>query len=199
MNRPLLTPAARRHLARLARALTPHLARLDRDSTARLRQRPYDAAQIKAFLAITPTAFARLRSVRQFLEQVEYHGRRLAKLNVPPGEVSEMLRELESLLEPLVGGRFDPAREQLQLATMFALNHAFYQVREAESQAFFGVYRAEAEAQPGGPAAPFRAHPHPDVSRQRRTPAAAGFAGRSQTDAPPVYPARPSRRAADRG
>ena len=147
MNRPLLTPAARRHLARLAGALTPHLARLERDSAARLRQRPYDAAQIKAFLAITPGAFARLRSVRQFLEQVEYHGRRLAKLNVPPGEVSEMLRELEALLEPLVGGRFDPAREQLQLATTFALHQAFYQVREAESQAFFGLYRAEAESQ----------------------------------------------------
>jgi signal transduction histidine kinase len=146
MNRLLLTPAARRHLARLARALAPHLAGLERDSAARLRQRPYDAAEIKAFLAITPTAFARLRSVRRFLEQVEYHGRRLAKLNVPPGEVSDVLRELESLLEPLVAGRFDPAREQLQLATMFALNHAFYQVREAESQAFFGVYSAEAEA-----------------------------------------------------
>jgi signal transduction histidine kinase len=147
MNPSVLTPAARRHLARLARALAPHLARLQRDSTALLRQRPYDAAQIKAFLAMTPVAFARLRSVRQFLEQVEYHGRRLAKLNVPPGEVLEVLRELEGLLEPLVGGRFDPAREQLQLASILALNQAFYQVREAESQAFFGLYRAEAEAE----------------------------------------------------
>jgi signal transduction histidine kinase len=146
MNRTLLTLAARRHLARLARALAPHVARLERDSTARLRQRPYGAAQIKAFLAITPAAFARLRSVRRFLEQVEYQGRRLAMLNVPPGEVSEVLRELEGLLEPLVGGRFGPAREQLQLAAVLVLNHAFYQVREAESQAFFGLSCAEAEA-----------------------------------------------------
>ena len=49
-------------------------------------------------------------------------------------------------LQPVVGGRFDPAREQLQLVTMLALNHAFYRVREAESQAFFGLYCAEAEA-----------------------------------------------------
>lgn len=147
MNRTLLTVAARRHLARLARALEPHLAQLERDSTARLRQRPYDMAQIQAFLAITPTAFARLRSMRRFLEQVEYQGRRLAMLNVPPGEVSDVLRELESLLDPLMGARFGPAREQLQLATILALNHAFYQVREAESQAFFGLSCAEAEAQ----------------------------------------------------
>jgi len=147
MNRPLLTPAARRHLARLARALTPHLARLGRESAALLRQRPYEAARVKAFLAITPAAFARLGSFRKFLEEVEYHGRRLAKLNVPPGEVAETLRELEALLPPLIDGQFEPAREQLQLATIFALNHAFYQVREAESQAFFGLYRAEAEAE----------------------------------------------------
>ncbi len=147
MNRTLLTPAARRHLGRLARALAPHLRGLERASLALLRRRPYDAAQIKAFLAITTAAFARLRSVRRFLQQVEYQGRRLAKLNVPPGEAAEMLRELETLLQPLLGERFGPAREQLQLATMLALNDAFYQVREAESQAFFGLSWAEAEAQ----------------------------------------------------
>jgi signal transduction histidine kinase len=147
MNRTPLTVAARRHMARLARALSPHLARLERDSTARLRQRPYDRLQIKAFLAITAGAFARLGSMRKFLEQVEYQGRRLAQLNVPPGEAAEMLRELETLLEPLIDGQFGPAREQLQLATILALNHAFYQVREAESQAFFGLSCAEAEAE----------------------------------------------------
>jgi len=146
MNRTLLTAAARRHLARLARALTPHLVSLERNSTARLRERPYDASQIRAFLAITPAAFARLRSIRRFLEQVEEQGRRLAQLNVPPGEASEVLRELETLLDPVLGARFGPAREQLQLATILALNHAFYQVRESESQAFFGLSCAETEA-----------------------------------------------------
>ena len=146
MNRLLLTRAARRHLGGLATALTPFLPRLERASTALLRQRPYDAAPIKAFLAITPAAFARLRSVRRFLEQVGYQGCRLAQFNLPPGEVSEMLRELENLLDPILGSRFGPAREQLQLATVLALNQAFYQVREAESQAFFGLSCAEAEA-----------------------------------------------------
>ena len=147
MTRPPLTPAARRHLARLARALAPHLARLERQSAALLRGRPYDAPQIKAFLAITPAAFARLHSLPAFLELVEYSGRRLAKLNIPPEEALDTLRELEALLDPAVGDRFGPAREQLQLATVLLLNHAFFEVREAESQAFFGLFRAEAEAQ----------------------------------------------------
>ena len=41
---------------------------------------------------------------------------------------------------------FAPAREQLQLVTRLALNRAYYQVREAESQAFFGLHHAETEA-----------------------------------------------------
>jgi signal transduction histidine kinase len=146
MNRLLLTPAARRHLGRLARALGPHLACLDRKSAELLRGRPFDRLQIRAFRAITPAAFARLHSLPSFLEQVEYNGRRLAKLNVPPEEALEILRELDNLLDVVVGRNFAPAREQLQLATLFVLNQAFFQVREAEAQAFFGLFRAESEA-----------------------------------------------------
>src|SRR2546430_9197213 len=81
-----------------------------------------------------------------FLEQVEYNGRRLAKLNLPPGEVRDVLAEFGDLVNAELAGRFAPAREQLDLATTLALHQAYYQVREAESQAFFGLYHAEAEA-----------------------------------------------------
>jgi signal transduction histidine kinase len=97
-------------------------------------------------LGSVPTAAARLRSLPQFLEQVEYNGRRLAKLNVSPAGVNAALDRFDSLLAPVIAGRFQPAREQLRMATLFALNRAYYRVRETETQAFFGLYRAQAEA-----------------------------------------------------
>jgi signal transduction histidine kinase len=130
----------------MLRAVAPAAGRLDRRFATLLRQRRYNALQIRAFLAITAAAASRLRSLPQFLEQVAYNGRRLAKLNVPPSAVNEVLWEFGGLLEPVLAGHFEPAREQLHLATVLILNDAFYQVREAESQAFFGLYHAETEA-----------------------------------------------------
>src|SRR5205807_8885383 len=79
-------------------------------------------------------------------EQVEYSGRRLARLNVAPSEVNAFLRETDAVLGPLLADGFEPAREQLRLATVLTLNHAYYQVRESESQTFFGLHRAETQA-----------------------------------------------------
>jgi signal transduction histidine kinase len=143
---PLFTTGARRHLRLLLRSIRPLADRLDRQFRAVLRQRPYDAAQIRALLAITPAAASRLHTLDQFLEQVEYHGRRLARLNLPLSEVGEILGEFGCLLDPALAGGFAPAREQLQMVTRLVLNRAYYQVREAESQAFFGLHHAEAEA-----------------------------------------------------
>src|SRR5436309_2097417 len=145
-NDLLLTPAARRHLNQMRAAIAPAAARLDRKWSKLLRERAYDAAQIRALLAITPAAASRLRTLDQFPEQVKYNGRRLAKLNLPPGEVRDVLAEFGDLVTAELGDRFAPAREQLDLAITLALHQAFYQVREAESQAFFGLYHAEAEA-----------------------------------------------------
>jgi hypothetical protein len=50
-------------------------------------------------------------------------------------------------MDAVLPGQFEPAREQLYVASVVALDKAYYQVREAESQAFFGFYRAEIEAQ----------------------------------------------------
>jgi signal transduction histidine kinase len=146
MTDPLLTAAARRYVAQMNTAIAPHADRLDRRFRAFLRRRSCDAAQAHAFLAITPAAASRLPSLSQFLEQVEYNGHRLAKLNVQPAGAKEILKAFGPFLDDALPGQFEPAREQLYLATVLALNEAFYQVREAEAQAFFGLYRAEAEA-----------------------------------------------------
>jgi len=146
MTDPLLNASARRHVARMIAAIEPYADRLDRRFRVLLRGRGSDAARTRAFLAITPAAASRLHSLNPFLEQVEYQGRRLAKLNVQPAEARETLQAFGALLDAVWPGRFEPAREQLYLATVLALNQAFYQVREAEAQAFFGLYRAEAEA-----------------------------------------------------
>jgi len=146
MNEQPFTPPARRHIWRMLRALAPAAIRVERRCRTLLLGRPYDNAQIRAILAILPSAASRLRTLNQFLERVDYNGRRLAKLNVPPPEVNEVLRELGAVPAEVLAGRFEPAREQLHLATVLALNQAYYGVREAESQTFFGLYRAEREA-----------------------------------------------------
>ena len=145
-NDSLFTSGARRHLRLLMQAVQPLAVRLDRQFRAALLERPYDAAQIRALLAITPAAAARLRTLEQFLEQAEYNGRRLALLNLPLVEVCDLLAEFGGLMETTLEGGFAPAREQLQLVTRLVLNRAYYKVREAESQAFFGLYHAETEA-----------------------------------------------------
>ena len=130
----------------LLRAIAPLATRLDRQFRACLRQSGRQPPVIRALLAITPAAASPLRTLAAFVEQVEYNGRRLAKLNLPPGEAVQILGEFDRLLDAALEGRFAPAREQLLLLTRLVLNRAYYQVREAESQAFFALYHAEADA-----------------------------------------------------
>ena len=130
----------------MLRALSSDADPIERRFRPVLRRLGWDAARIRAFLAITPAAAARLGSLGDFVEQVDFHGRRLAKLNANPRQVVSALDQFGRLLDSTFKGRFAPAREQLQIATRLALNHAFYQVREAESQAFFGLYHAAIEA-----------------------------------------------------
>jgi len=145
-NDSLFTTSGRHHVRLLLRSIRPLAVRLDRQFRTLLLDRPYDALQIRALLAITPAAASRLRTLDQFGEQVEYQGRRLARLNLPLSEAGEILGEFDALLDRALGGRFAPPREQLRLFVRLTLNRAYYQVREAESQAFFGLYHAEIEA-----------------------------------------------------
>ncbi|HEY7388766.1 MAG TPA: sensor histidine kinase [Bryobacteraceae bacterium] len=142
----LLTTEGKRHVRRMLRSLEPRMERLERSFDAWLRRNGCDEAVAKALLAVTPAAAARFGSLRPFLKQVEYSGRRLAKLNLPPAVVSESLQQFNQAAGEALEGQFAPAREQLQLATHYVIQQAYYEVREAESQAFFGLFRAETEA-----------------------------------------------------
>ena len=140
--RSLLTAAARRQMRLLCRMLAPRSGRLNRRFREMLARHPYDPAQVNALLAITPVAAARLRTLDQFFEQVEYNGRRLAKRNLPLSEVNQRLTEFGAELADLPAA----ARDQLHLLTALALNQSYFFVRESEAQAFFGLYHAEAAA-----------------------------------------------------
>ena len=145
VNVPTLTPGAQLFLRRLLRTIRPIAESLNRRFGALLKSQ-HDDPVVRAILAITPVAAAQLRSFAAFTQQVEYNGRRLAKLNVSPGDVADALDSFDRLAAALLEGAFEPAREQLRLATQFVLGEAYYQVREAEAQTFYGLYRAEAEA-----------------------------------------------------
>ncbi len=142
----LLTTESKRHVRRMLHSLTPCADRLERRFRPWLKKAGCDAAQINALLAITPAAAVRMQSLNPFFKQVAYSGKRLAKLNLAPAVVSKSLQQFDCLAGDLLEGRFAPAREQFQLATHFVLKQAYYEVREAESQAFFDLFRAETQA-----------------------------------------------------
>jgi signal transduction histidine kinase len=153
----VLSDQARAHLVRLSSLIKPHATYLDQRFRLRLRSKKYDQKQLKALSAITPGAAAKIfgaeRPAADFFEQVEYSGRRLAKLNVPPTEIIGALRIYDAVLDPLLKkllpkkyADFQWTREQLHFCVVLSLNNAFYQVREAETQAFYDLFRAELQA-----------------------------------------------------
>jgi signal transduction histidine kinase len=145
------------HLRRLAELLLPQSDRLESRFLTRLQALKYEKKQRVALASITFGAAARIlaqkRPPLKFIEQVEYNGRRLAKMNLPPSAILAALQEYDSLLTPMVRDRF-PAeyanfqwvRDQLHFCVILTLNNAYYQVREAETQAFYELFRAELES-----------------------------------------------------
>ena len=84
---------------------------------------------------------------------VDHNGRRLAKLNLPPSAILEALEEYDRLLGPMLESliphehaNFQWVREQLHFCVILTLNNAYYQVREAETQAFYELFRVELES-----------------------------------------------------
>ena len=158
----VLSDQLRVHLQRLAVFLLPHAETLDRKFFAKLKSRQFEPreheAKIRAALAsLTPCAAARILASGlpplKFIEQVEYNGRRLAKLNLPPSSIVEALQEYDRLLTPMLRkllpneyANFQWVREQLHFCVILTLNNAYYQVREAETQAFYELFRVELES-----------------------------------------------------
>ncbi len=153
----VLSDQLRAQLHRLALLLAPKSAALDRRFLGPLRELKLDAKQRSALRAVTAGAAARLihagNGLPDFLEQVEYSGRRLAKLNVAPTVIVKALEEYDHLLRAAMQTAFAEdesnfrwVRDQLNFCVLLSLNKAFYQVREAETAAFFELFRIELEA-----------------------------------------------------
>ncbi len=144
------------HLELLAEVLEPRGASLGRRFQARLRKLGYNPRQRKALTAITPGAVALSTPgdlPGAFIEQVEYNGRRLAKLHLAPERIIQAIEEYSRLLEPALASleplrraSFREAFEQWRFCTILTLNNAFYQVAEAETQAYQELFRIELES-----------------------------------------------------
>ncbi|HTD44095.1 MAG TPA: GAF domain-containing sensor histidine kinase [Bryobacteraceae bacterium] len=153
----VLSDQLREHLQRLSVFLEPQVDRIDRRFLNRLRELEFEPQQRRALAQITPGAAARIlvrdRPPLHFIEQVEYNGRRLAKLNLPPSAILTALGEYDRLLTPVLASllpdehaNFQWVREQLHFCVILTLNNAYYQVREAETQAFYELFRIELES-----------------------------------------------------
>jgi signal transduction histidine kinase len=153
----VLSDQLRVHLQRFAVLLDPHTEKIERRFLNRLRGLQFQPKQRTALSAITPGAAARIlargHTPLKFIEQVEYNGRRLAKLNLPPSAILEALEEYDQLLSPMLASMIPNehsniqwVREQLHFCVILTLNNAYYQVREAETQAFYDLFRVELEA-----------------------------------------------------
>jgi len=153
----VLSDQLRVSLARLANVLRPEADRLEARFLARLEKLDFDVRQRRALSSLTIGSMARFLSrgcpPSDFFEEVEYSGRRLAKLNLPPSAISSALAEYDKMLTPVLQKlmpnefqNFHWVREQLQFCVMLTLNNAYYQVRETETQAFYEMFWAELEA-----------------------------------------------------
>ncbi len=147
----------RLHLDFLANTLSAHAGYLERRYLARLRALAYDPRERKALAAVTPGAAACVAAAGRlppdFVEQVEYNGRRLAKLNVPSGRILQAFQEYDRLLEDLAGAmplarrdRLQRALEQWYFCVVLTLNHAFQQVAGSEAQTCHELFRTELES-----------------------------------------------------
>src|SRR4051794_2627093 len=94
--------------------------------------RPTSLDEPGGLSGITPIAAARAGSLDSFFLQVERRGRELARAGASLERITAALRGFDTVLGAALGNRFQPAREQLQLATNFALYRAFYEAREEE-------------------------------------------------------------------
>jgi len=150
----LLSAEFRHRVRSLVRLPKGESGALDAAFLKWLERHRFNAPQSKALSAITFGAAVRLlaqkKSLADFFEQVEYNGRRLAKLDVTPAAVLDALSAYDRLLARRSRTVPKPVREdvrwvaeQLGFCVVLTLNNAFYQVREAETKAFFELHDAE--------------------------------------------------------
>lgn len=144
-------------LSEVAASVHPGWEKIEVRYQERLEALGHDSARRKALAAITPGAaarsFGRGNPPAEFIEQVAYHGRRLAKLNLTQSDVLTALAEYDRILTPVLrrrlahqGDTYRAAREQLHFTTLLTVNNAYFHVREEETKAFYELFWAELES-----------------------------------------------------
>jgi hypothetical protein len=114
-----------------------------------------DASRQRALASINPGAWMDLLTegkLEEFFENVEYHARRLAKLDVPPTKVLASVAEYERAFAPEIKKAFPQdhagygsALDHLYFGIKLTLNNAYYHVRDLEAAAFYDVLQDQLE------------------------------------------------------
>jgi signal transduction histidine kinase len=155
----VLSDQVQGYIRRLGEEIQAHRRSIERGWRRRRLEagmKPGDP-QLRALAAINPGSSAELLArgkLHEYFENVEYQGRRLAKLEVGPAEVVASLREYEEALLPVLEQRFGRdasnyvwSLEHLYFCIMLTLNTAYFQVRDLEARAFYEVFQDELESQ----------------------------------------------------
>ena len=155
----VISKNVQRDLQRLAAKLSPRTAAVEKRWRRGLKSifaQDLDERGLRALASINPGAWTEQLAdgkISAFLEQVDYHGRRLAKLDVPPHSVLASLKEYEEALAPDLKrffpgnqGRYLSALDHLYFCIKLTLNNAYYQVRDSEAQAFYEVFQDQLQS-----------------------------------------------------
>ncbi len=155
----VLSKKQQRDIRRLGTILDSRAAGLERRWRRRLPAivgETLDPARLRALASINPGTWSPLLAegkFSDFLEHVEYHGRRLAKLDVAPQVVLSSVREYEQGLladlkksVPKDQGDYVSALDHLYFCVRLTLNNAYYHVRDLEAKAFFEVLQDQLES-----------------------------------------------------
>ena len=155
----VLSKKVQREIRRLANKLGPVADTIEQRWKRRLRtifDEPLDAPRMRALAAMNLGAWIPLLSSGNFvdfLENVEYHSRRLAKLDVAPSQVLAALSAYKKVLTPQVKkllpndhAQVKTALDHLYYTIQQTLNNAYYQVRDLEATAFYDVLQNQLES-----------------------------------------------------
>ena len=109
--------------------------------------RPRIAALIASHIIAATRFLINRRTLTRFFREVDIDGRCLARLNVAPEDVNRALKICDEVIDTAVAdSEFTWAREQLTFCTILALNHAYYEVREAEARAFYELLHIDVQS-----------------------------------------------------
>ncbi len=155
----VLSKRVRKDLRKLALALEPSAGTIERRWKRKLSavfaDDAPDKARRRALAEINPGPSLHLIAAGKlddFFENVEYHARRLAKLDVSHKKVLDSINEYERAMHPSLKRAFPEDHEKyhsaldhLYFSIKLILNNAYYHVRDLEATAFYDVLKDQLE------------------------------------------------------